>query len=222
MRAGSKGLRQPVRRPLPPGPRSTHSCPRGFRYAMKGRKRGLQGGWRYRLLGLPVGWTVPCDAPHRVDESHKNRGRRPPKKPPAGSARRSMVRGGSVWAAPARCPCTSPRAQVLTAFAPKIEAARPDDRVALIDAMLTAVASACGSRRPRPANVPAGPPGVLAVPRADRGGGGRLAACDPGPSSESGQSARTWRKMRMSRRILSRARAKASRRGLRAQVSCRT
>ena len=30
--------------------------------------------------------------------------------------------------------------QVVTAFAPKIEAARPDDRPALIDAMLTAVA----------------------------------------------------------------------------------
>jgi hypothetical protein len=30
--------------------------------------------------------------------------------------------------------------QVLTAFAPKIEAARPEDRAALIDAMLTAVA----------------------------------------------------------------------------------
>jgi hypothetical protein len=30
--------------------------------------------------------------------------------------------------------------QVLTAFAPKLEAARPDDRAALIEAMLTAVA----------------------------------------------------------------------------------
>jgi len=30
--------------------------------------------------------------------------------------------------------------QVVTAFAPKIEAARPEDRAALIDAMLTAIA----------------------------------------------------------------------------------
>jgi hypothetical protein len=51
--------------------------------------------------------------------------------------------------------------------------------------------------------------------------GGRLAACDPGPSRESRQSAQTLRTMRMSRRILSVARAKPPRRGLRAPVSCR-
>ena len=55
--------------------------------------------------------------------------------------------------------------QALTAFAPKIEAARPEDRAPLIDAMLTTIAYHCvgdrpgrwepraRKRRPKPANV---------------------------------------------------------------------